>query len=98
MSDDDVFEHDDNGLLLLILMMVILLKVSDGAEVDGNDEVDHDNPLEVSDGTEGGAVRLRRQVPQLYGEHLNQTSLLFSFTLSILGWAINYIFIQYISD
>ena len=59
---------------------------TDGAEVDGNDEVDHDNPLEVPDGTESGAVRLRGQVPQLYGEHLKQTSLLFSFNLSISGW------------
>ena len=60
--------------------------MSDGAGVDDDDdEVDHDDPLEVPDGTEGGAVRLRRQVPQLYGEHLKQTSLLCSFTLSIFG-------------
>ena len=66
MSDDFVFEDDGNGVV-----------VSDGARVDDDDEVDHDDPLEVPDGTEGGAVRLRGQVPQLYGEHLEQTSLVF---------------------
>ena len=65
--------------------------MSDGAGVDDDDEVDHDDPLEVSDGTEGGAVRLRRQVPQLYGKLLKQTSLLFSFNLSIFGWGNNYL-------
>ena len=53
--------------------------MSDGAGVDDDAKVDHDNPLEVPDGTEGGAVRLRCQVPQLYGEHLKETSLLYSF-------------------
>ena len=60
--------------------------MSDGAGVDDDDEVDHDDPLEVSDGTEGGAVRLRRQVPQLHGEHLKQTPLRCFFTWSIFGW------------
>ena len=84
MSDDYVFEGDGIGVVV-VNYDDDLVKVSDGAGVDDNDEVDDDDPLEVLDGTEGGAVRLRRQVPQLYGEHLKQTSLLFSFTLSIFG-------------
>ena len=96
MSDDYVFEGDGIGVVV-VNYDDDLVKVSDGAGVDDNDEVDDDDPLEVPDGTEGGAVRLRRQVPQLYGETLKQTSLLCSFTLSMFGLD-SLIFIQYISD